>query len=170
MQKIYCDMDGVLVDFEKGYHKLTGIDLKGVHTSGRVFWEPINKAGHAFWSELEWMQDGKDLWSFIAPYNPILLSAPSRSLTSRSGKQAWVKRELPQTKLILRDADKKKEFANPYTILIDDREPNIEGWIEAGGIGILHTSTEQTIKELQVLMTGTTQSNVQNQKIFQNKF
>ena len=26
--KIYCDMDGVLVDFESGYEELTGIDFK----------------------------------------------------------------------------------------------------------------------------------------------
>ena len=27
--KIYCDMDGVLADFESGYEELTGIDLRG---------------------------------------------------------------------------------------------------------------------------------------------
>ena len=33
--KIYCDMDGVLADFESGYEKLTGIDLKGEFQKGR---------------------------------------------------------------------------------------------------------------------------------------
>ena len=30
-------MDGVLVDFESGYEKLTGIDLKGEFKKGEIF-------------------------------------------------------------------------------------------------------------------------------------
>jgi len=46
--KLYCDMDGVLVDFDKGYKKLTGNDLDGVHRTDTDFWDPINKAGYDF--------------------------------------------------------------------------------------------------------------------------
>jgi hypothetical protein len=53
--------------------------------------------------------------------------------------------------LILRSAKHKKDFAGPNNILIDDRVDNINGWIEAGGIGILHTSAEDTIKQLNKL-------------------
>ena len=35
--KIYCDMDGVLADFESGYEKLTGVDLKGEFQKGDDF-------------------------------------------------------------------------------------------------------------------------------------
>ena len=42
-------------------------------------------------------------------------------------------------------------MASPNAILIDDRKDNIEQWIEAGGIGIHHTSTNSTIKKLQKL-------------------
>jgi hypothetical protein len=47
--KIYCDMDGVLVDFDKGYEKLTGINIRGTHTNDTTFWDPINRAGYDFW-------------------------------------------------------------------------------------------------------------------------
>jgi hypothetical protein len=59
-----------------------------------------------------------------------------------------VERELPGTQLILRSAKHKKDFAEPNAILIDDRKDNIDGWIDAGGIGILHTSAEETIEIL----------------------
>jgi hypothetical protein len=149
---IYCDMDSVLVDFDRGYQELTGMtsqqaDAKGVET----FWDPISKAGAKFWITLDWMPDGKQLWDYIRKYNPILLSAPSREESSKLGKRVWVKRELPGVKLILKYASQKQEYASPTSILIDDRQKNIDQWEAAGGIGILHTSTPDTIKQLQQL-------------------
>lgn len=144
-------MDGVLVNFTKGYLELTGIDLEGKFYSDTKFWDPINKAGYKFWVNLEWKPDGKRLWNYIEKYKPEILSAPSRENDSRVGKHDWIKRELPGVHLILRTAKNKKEFASPESILIDDHEINIEQWKEAGGIGILHKSTEDTIKQLKKL-------------------
>lgn len=149
---IYCDMDGVLVDFDRGYQELTGVTTKHADSQGvDTFWEPLTKAGAAFWIKLKWMPDGKQLWNYIKKYNPELLSAPSREESSRLGKRVWVKRELPGVKLILRSAERKQEFANPTSILIDDREKNIQQWEAAGGIGILHTNAADTIKQLKQL-------------------
>lgn len=145
---LYVDLDGVLTDFIQGYYELTGIDITGqFHDSGE-FWDPINNAGYDFWANLKWTNDGKKLWNYIKKYNPQILSAPSRHDDSRVGKSDWVKRELPGTHLILRTPKHKSEFASPNSILIDDRESNIEQWKEAGGIGILHISADNTIKEL----------------------
>ena len=150
--KIYCDMDGVLVDFESGYEKLTGIDLKGEYRPGvEDFWKPIEQAGVKYWASLKWMPDGKQLWDYIKQYTPELLSAPSKSQSSKIGKYVWVKNNLPGTKLILRYASRKKELANPESILIDDRQINIDQWEAAGGIGILHTSADNTISQLKKL-------------------
>jgi 5'(3')-deoxyribonucleotidase len=147
--RIFCDLDGVIIDFNQGYKDLTNITLdKSEHRSDSKFWEPIEKAGYDFWANLKWMSDGHILWNFISPYNPTILSAPSRQVESRIGKHDWVNRELPGTPLILRSAKHKKDFAAPDAILIDDRPENIEGWIQEGGIGILHTSAEETINEL----------------------
>jgi len=149
--KIYCDLDGVLVDFSKGYHKLTGIDLNGEFRKDKKFWEPIDKAGKKFWTELDWMKDGKELWDYIEKYKPDILSAPSREDDSRVGKHEWVKREIPDAHLILRSMEHKKEFAKPGAVLIDDNEDNIEDWKKAGGLTIHHTSTKETIKQLKKL-------------------
>jgi len=149
--KIYCDMDGVLADFERGYEELTGIDLRGEFQKGDDFWDPISEKGVGFWAGLKWMPDGQKLWSYLKPFKPDLLSAPSREDSSRIGKHVWVKHKLPGTKLILRYAKQKQELATPESILIDDRQVNIDQWIAAGGVGILHTSAEDTIQQLQNL-------------------
>ena len=150
--KIYVDMDGVLVDFDGGYEKLTGMTTRAADEKGpEFFWKPISKAGAKWWITLNWMPDGKQLWDYVKKYNPELLSAPSREEASKLGKRVWVKRELPGVKLILRSADKKQEFASSNSILIDDREKNIEQWKSAGGVGILHTDAASTIKKLKEL-------------------
>jgi predicted kinase/FMN phosphatase YigB (HAD superfamily) len=151
--KVYCDMDGVIVDFEHGYDRLTGRKAPGVNSTydKTDFWGAITKAGKDFWADLEWMEDGKQLWNYIKQYNPKLLTAPSREESSRIGKKEWVDKNLPGTPIIFKQAKDKKDLAEPNTILIDDREDNIQQWIDAGGIGIRHTSTASTIKQLQKL-------------------
>ena len=146
--KLFVDMDGVIVDFRRGYHDLTGVDLGRTFHDDDRFWDPINKAGYNFWINLKWMPDGKKLWNYVSKYNPEILSAPSRQDASRVAKHEWVKREIPGAHLILRTAKNKKEFACPDCILIDNLPKNIDAWNEAGGIGILHTSADETIKQL----------------------
>ena len=148
--KIFCDMDGVIVDFEKGYKELpNALELDGTYHSTPEFWEPINNAGVEFWENLEWMPDGKRLWSYIEEYYPIILSSPSRrGFGSREGKKKWVDRELTGTPLVLEYSYNKQKYSNKNSILIDDRKSNIDQWIEKGGIGILHENTEKTINEL----------------------
>lgn len=149
--EIFCDMDGVIVDFENGYKKLTGRDLNGQFFNDSEFWDPINNAGKSFWVNLEWSSDGQYLWDFIKGYEPKLLSAPSRDPDSVVGKHEWVEKELPGVPLLLRYAKYKKDFAGPHNILIDDRLDNIQGWIGSGGIGIHHVNSKDTIDQLKSL-------------------
>ncbi len=151
---IYSDMDGVLVDFDKRFKRFS----KGIPPTeyeqkfGKdKFWELVDGIGVRFWVGMDWMSDGKQLWNYIKEYNPILLSSPSRSNYSRIGKRIWRKRNLPSTKLVLARAANKQNYADPNSILIDDRESNIDQWIKAGGIGILHTDTVSTINKLKEL-------------------
>ena len=97
------------------------------------------------------MKDGKELWDYIKDKQPTLLSAPSKENESRLGKRLWVKNNLPGTPLILASADKKQNYAKGNRILIDDRPDNVSQWRSKGGIGILHTNTADTIKQLQNL-------------------
>jgi hypothetical protein len=151
--KIYCDMDGVLCDFDKQFsdsnpEHLSPSEYIAKYSTSK-FWKLIDSYKEKFWSEMEWMPDGKQLWEYISKYNPTLLSAPSYEASSRFGKRLWVDKNLSGTKLILAAADKKQNYSKPNRILIDDKESNIEQWRSQGGIGILHKNTADTIKQLQ---------------------
>lgn len=149
----FCDMDGVIADFDERFKYFSGMSPREYETKyGKdKFWNLIDNAGVGFWTGIKWMSDGKTLWNYIKQYNPTLLSAPSRQPSSRLGKREWVNHHLPNTKLILANAQDKKNYSGKNHILIDDRSSNIQDWIQAGGIGILHTSTDNTIKQLKKL-------------------
>ena len=71
--QIYCDLDGVLCDFEEYVYTLLG-EYPNKMDSNEL-WDGIDKLGSAFWEKLPWTPNGKMLWSFIKSHNPIILSA-----------------------------------------------------------------------------------------------
>jgi hypothetical protein len=152
---IYSDMDGVLSDFDKRFMEFSDGIPPGQYEQrkGREeFWKLIDDTvGVPFWAGMDWMSDGKEYWNYIEKYNPIILSAPSKKEESKYGKRIWKKRNMPNNKMILVPAWKKKEYATPTSILIDDRADNINQWEAAGGIGILHTDATSTIAKLKKL-------------------
>ncbi len=153
MYKIYCDMDGVLVDFEKGYYDLTGNHTKQFPKGDNTFWQPISDEGASFWANLPWMPDGQTLWKYIKRYKPAILTAPSQDPSSRVGKEAWCKMHISgeYRKLFFASRGAKQMFAEPNRILIDDLEETINEWNAKGGIGIHHTSALNTISQLKKL-------------------
>jgi hypothetical protein len=152
---IYSDMDGVLSDFDKRFMEFSDGIPPGQYEQRRgkeEFWKLIDDTvGVPFWAGMDWMSDGKEYWNYIEKYNPIILSAPSKKEESKYGKRIWKKRNMPNNKMILVPAWKKKEYATPTSILIDDRADNINQWEAAGGIGILHTDATSTIAKLKKL-------------------
>ena len=151
--EVFCDIDGVLADFDAGYEKLTGVHPNHAN-EGAAFWDPIDKAGAQFWANLEWMSDGKELWDYIKQYNPKLLSAPSRQPSSREGKHQWVAKypeAFGNTQLILARAVDKQKYAGENKLLIDDRKKNVDEWRSKGGIAIEHRNTKDTIEKLKKL-------------------
>lgn len=151
--KIYCDLDGVLVDFEKGYQELTGKTPPSYNTdyNEEEFWAPITKAGARFWINLDWMPDGQELWNAIKPYKPEIITAPSQDQSSRKGKYVWVRQHLDKAPLHFKPAKFKQDLAEPNAILIDDRLDTCERWRNAGGIAINHKNAQATIQILKDL-------------------
>lgn len=147
--KIYCDMDGVLCDFNKRFEEFGKMLPKEYESKygTKQFWKLIDdEIGVRFWVGMPWMPQGEKLWKYIKPFKPTILSSPSRDESSRIGKGLWVKRNIPGTPLKL--SWNKEQYATPTSILIDDRESNITKWKSAGGIGIRFISTDQVINEL----------------------
>jgi len=169
--RVFCDMDGVLTDFDAGFKKLNSEGLgpkeyEQEHGKNKI-WPLISDQGSLFWSNLEWMSDGKELWNHLQQYDPTILSSPSRDYTSITGKMTWINSNLgitqrkPTTRY--KDWDKdtriilsthKHLYVIPDTecILIDDTSSKIEKWEAAGGIGILHTSAQDTINQLSTIL------------------
>ena len=177
--QIYCDMDGVLVNFEAGVVKYItnklqsgkAEELKAEIGRDYIEREDINKnrsvrrymykelEHHAdFWRDLEWMPDGKELWSHIAQYNPYILTSPMK-MGSEIGKQEWIDNNLnppPPEKIFMHHDKYRRATTNGKpNILIDDFSKNTIPWAEAGGIAILHTSTAKTIQELEEILNET---------------
>ena len=152
---IYCDMDGVLTNFEKRFVDMLrkeGPKYYSKETISQVtrpkhfeaiegpeeFWKFIDQyIGLSFWSEMEWMPNGQELWAFIQPYQPIILTSPSRDNTSRLGKRLWIKNHItPAPPVEFRFGSAKADFANENAILIDDRPSNLAAFAAKGGIAI----------------------------------
>jgi len=158
--QIYCDMDGVLCDFEKRFEHFSGLTPEeykyraerefGPKIGIQKFWELIDdQVGIRFFRGMSWMPQGHELWDYIKNNNPTLLTAPSRNDVSVEGKKLWVEDNLGDYPIIFKQAHEKPELAGPNKILIDDREDTILSWRARNGIGILYTGdTEATILEL----------------------
>ena len=153
--QIYCDMDGVLTDFEKRFVTLLQQEGPKYYSKATIaqvtrpkhfdklegteeFWKFIDQyIGLEFWSEMEWMPNGRELWNFIQPYGPKVLTSPSEDNTSRLGKRLWVKENLvPAPEVLFRFGDAKSDFANENAILIDDKPSNLAAFSAKGGIAI----------------------------------
>jgi len=154
---IYVDLDGVLVDFFKGFEELSDgksfEEFKKEKNTSKA-WTLIINAGKNWWANLPFKSDGKELWNFVKTFNPNILSSPGTSNidTIASGKIEWIKRELGEDTNYIIERDKFKYANGTKTILIDDSENKIDKFVEAGGTGILHKSTEETIEKLKKIL------------------
>lgn len=162
IKTVFLDMDGVLVNFVGGLHKSLGVpysyedypyekgewnmltDIKiNSFTGIPATFEQCNDCCTTnFWKHLEWMPDGmyiihKILCKFHR--NQIyLLTTPMPNLESASGKMMWVSDNLPlHLKHTIITQAPKHLLARPDTLLIDDKDQNIDEFREAGGQGIL---------------------------------
>ena len=142
--KIFCDLDGVLVDLEAGIRKLPDGEARLSAGSGK--WKLPNHDG--FWADLPWMSDGRQLWNAIKGSKPtILTKAPRNNPYAPGNKKSWVRKNLGDVPTIVVTGTK-SGHAEKGHILIDDMEKNISEWRARGGIGILHKNTSATLAEL----------------------
>ena len=158
--KIFLDMDGVIVDFMSAVYKLFKLtDFREWENMGKDKYVEINKTGEKWWSEMNWLSDGKKLWNYLKDYDVTILSAGPRDKTSNAisvkGKRNWLNKNIGSSygsNAIITTAVEKQKHAARNHILIDDSPRNIKQWISKGGIGILHKNTNDTIKQLEQLI------------------
>ncbi len=156
LPRIYLDMDGVLVDFEKQLVDTIKMPIsQWMKLDRKKRWDPVI-ARKDFWSTAPWNNEGKKLLQFVKKYNPHILSAyveHAHDPNCIPGKAKWAmqKAGIPRSRINLVMRSQKKTYASPGSILIDDYEKNTKEFTAKGGTGITFKTASQTISELKKL-------------------
>lgn len=167
------DMDEVLTDFigaAAKLHEITREELEEVRVPGEWsiekpigiikndpqfdtndFWNPIHEAGEDFWyylNKLPWFSDVKKLMELCTKNGDFrIVTSPSKHPCSYSGKVRWLKNQFGFGFDKFHITPHKEDLADPHTILIDDRQDNINRFREAGGQGILFPGPGNSLYE-----------------------
>ncbi len=175
--QIYCDMDGVLANLDKGFKAISGGyspenfkdkfngDKKAAQ---REFWKVIHKKPD-FWISLEPLPDSHVLWKYLVTnftdLKPVILTA-GQGASIKEQKTEWAHKHFsPDVQVILAASGTKKpehiinppQQGNQYIthVLIDDTEKNIQAWDNQAlhRIAIHHKNAADTIKALKPFIT-----------------
>jgi hypothetical protein len=166
---LFCDLDGVLADFDSGVIKMTGRHPDAMAKA--QMWRAVAGCGerNGFFGSLDWMADGQHLWDAIKHAGPTILTGCPMSDRDKAAKQkrGWCARHLgPEIPVITCMSSDKRNFivksgqrtpklpwVAPYSILIDDRRRNGKSWEAAGGLFVMHRNTAETLSALRDLDT-----------------
>lgn len=159
-EKIYFDMDGVLVDFEWGVRELCHMvpEVQGHASEGyddRLF-AKMHEVPH-FYAQLPPM-DGmveviKELLEKYGDRVEILTGVPKPKRDIKDAatdKVEWVRKYISPDIVIntVLRAEKKNFCKGRESVLVDDFDKNITEWENEGGTGILFTTPGELRKEL----------------------
>lgn len=147
-RRLFVDLDGTLVDFEKGVHDVFGVPIDRVPEAR--MWAVLNRTPD-FYANLPWLPDGKQLWDYCVDFEPTILTGCPKSFTDRAAldKKIWCARELgPDVPVTTTLSALKYESCHPGDVLVDDMTKYADKWIQAGGIFVHHTSAADSIVQL----------------------
>lgn len=136
--ELYCDLDGVLADFDAGI--ISKFNKPPSELNEVMMWSVLRKST-SFYEKLPWMPEGKALWERIKIYKPIILTGcPFNYPSAVEQKLKWCARELgPDVKVITCKTKEKPNYCKKGDVLIDDRDIIMEQWIAKGGKYILYS-------------------------------
>ena len=159
VRQIFLDMDGVLADFESTCSEMLGLKIWNTEEGHKLYDQ--NKrmltAKHMF-RQLDPMPDAWKLVDYCINsgiHTEILTAAGTvnRTIVIKD-KIDWIRRHIHPYWIVIPTfkGSQKASFAHKKAVLIDDRQENIDHWVEAGGIGILHRSADGTIEQLDYII------------------
>jgi 5'(3')-deoxyribonucleotidase len=145
---VFLDLDGVLADLQRAAfaaHDFPWPDPWPDGAGGRPQWHMHEIAGvsaaqfwlklntHEFWSSLPKTPEADQILGaaeeYFGPRNVYLLTSPSASPWSLSGKYAWVEAHYPGYLRRLIPTPAKFLLSAPGRVLIDDSDDHCEGWV-----------------------------------------
>jgi 5'(3')-deoxyribonucleotidase len=160
IRQIFLDQDGVLADFESTCSRMLGLKVWNTDEGHKLYDEHKREltAKHMF----RQMNPLPDAWKLVdycmnsGIHTEILTAAGTVNRTIVvQDKIDWIREHIHPNWIVIPTfkGSQKAAFAHKKSVLIDDRSRNIDCWVEAGGIGILHKTADQTIKELDYIIS-----------------
>ncbi len=151
---VALDLDGVLASFDKKVEQIFNKPISEV--SRKDLWGGIKRYNYEvepFFLNLELMPGALELFRFANSnfQDVFILTATGHAFDGiGEQKRRWVAKHLSPNLRVetVRKSEEKAQFANPKTILIDDRIKSTGPWESAGGIAILFKNSQQAIAEL----------------------
>ena len=173
---VYCDVDGVMADFDKGAEKVFGMPARQWedertehHKADILAYEDCNpqevdaiardRANDDFWKmltatpdfflNLDPMPDAMDLWQAIKHLNPIFLTGCPEGGWAEVQKHIWVRKHFGRTANVITCKSREKSFfCQPGDVIIDDWPRHQSKWEARGGIWVHHDDAASSIKQL----------------------
>ena len=158
IKRIFVDMDGVLADFNTGVETLTGREFPNTDQGHNDYDERKEElTNKRLFRSLPPLPDMYDLIAYIRhtglPWEILTAAGVVNRELVVWDKNEWIRQYVSPSVVVTctMTGSQKGMFALEGSVLIDDRKKNIEAWEDNGGIGILHTSAEDTINQLKKL-------------------
>ena len=145
MITIYFDLDGVLCDFDK---QCDMMDCWKVN--GRPDWNKMDEIGPKFWSEMEPIETGMKLLELVQDFCKehtgiqVGIMSAIHLKNGKDGKRDWLKKytSIRDNIIILNNGSFKQKYAQPNSILVDDKLSNVENYKSTGNQAVLFDRTE----------------------------
>lgn len=141
---IFIDLHGVLVDFIGQVEKVTGIDIYSDtknhgdwHAPSKVipdFRKIIDSQPIEFWETMPILEDGVEMLNGYGR-NCVILTTPWGNGASYVGTDRLIRKFFPDVPHMFAH---NKHCIATGNMLIDDKDENVNAWIENRGRGILY--------------------------------
>ncbi len=166
--QMYVDMDGVLVNLDKGFRAVSGglsPQEYEAKNGKNTFWKVVNKNPN-FWLELEPLPDAKVLWDYIKDTfkdPPAVILSAGQGNKIKEQKTAWIRKHIdPSVQVIIASSGVSKPQyiidradVRLTHILLDDTDKNITAWENSGQnrIAILHKDAASSINKIKQIVS-----------------
>lgn len=145
--QVFCDLDGVLADFDRGVEERAGAKPDQFRRRRKMWRRLAPPRTKDFFSTLPMMQGASQLWNFLMPLSPAILTGSPSGDWAAPQKRRWCTEQLclPADRVLVVDAVDKALFSKPGAVLIDDYEKHRKPWEARGGIFIHYRSAMEAI-------------------------
>jgi predicted nucleotidyltransferase len=148
-------MDGVISDWESQFKRYSGgvpVETYDAERGKKNRFKFVDKNCPEYYATMPWMKDGKLLYNFVS-HLPVEILSHAPTKLSYIGKKQWLANNKIDIKTnLVPHRNLKAKFATDDSILIDDREDNVNDFINAGGKAILHKNAIDTINQLKEML------------------